>query len=79
MASWKGSQFGKPGANINGTDFKRTLTNESGLAKGGSTNDSPAISGMANSLSTQAGQVNMGNSRSTSGGTGSGNTYESNK
>ena len=60
--SWKGSDFGKPGANISGTDYTRTLTSSSDAA----TTKSGGISGMANSLSTQPGQTNMGNSRSTS-------------
>lgn len=63
MAKWTASQFGvtsKGISNIPGTDFNRTTTSSDTKAT-----KSGEISGMADSLSTKAGQTSMGDSRAT--------------
>lgn len=68
VAKWTASQFGVSGkgvSNLTGTDYKRSSPTQSSGSD--HSTGTPAVSGMADSLSTQSGQVSMGNSRSTKG------------
>ena len=65
MAKWTAKQFGVSANGVSKINGQDTVTSTTASTLG---TESGKVDGMANSLATQSGQTNMGDSRATSGG-----------